>query len=203
MAWTPKLSITALLFAVTMSVNALRLDLAPSSAQAQIPGTITLSLIASDLADQIVSSYDIAISYDPFLTALGLQFGAVLGGPADSLSGSDLSVLGSVTLFEVSLLGDDDLQALQGDSVTLATLTFAAASPGISSLQFDAVLMTGAADPGHPTTPSILDPTLGGARIEVVPGVVPEPGSLALLLAALFASTPVLRRRRGLSLPIR
>ena len=176
----------------------LRLDLVPDTATITLPGTTTLDLVLSGLdADaQIVSSYDISLSYDPaVVNALTVTFGDSLGGPADSFSGFDLSVAGAIGLFEVSFVSDLALAALQGDVVTLASLSFSGVGIGTSSVQFGSVLVTGLADSSG--IPTVLTPDLGGARIIVEQGAVPEPGSLLLLLLGLSALTVFARPARG------
>jgi hypothetical protein len=196
-------SVAGIALAISVSAAALRIDLVPGAPQITLPGTTSLSVVVSGLddANQIVSSFDVALSYDPVVTATGVLFGGTLGGPADSLSLFALPA-GGITLAEVSFLPDAELDALQGDSVTLATLSFTGVSAGISSVAFTSVLLTGRADandlncpPPDGPCPALLEPDLGGARITVVPSEVPEPNALALAACALLALR-LLRGRR-------
>ena len=83
---------------------------------------------------------------------------------------------------------DSDLDASQGDSVTLASLSFQAIGAGISSLQFiqdSFFLLTGRLDTAG--IPADLNPDVGGGRVRVDPQSVPEPGMLELLIFGLTA----------------
>ena len=118
-----------------------------------------------------------------------------LGGPVDSFSSVDLSIAGRLALAAVSFLSDVELFALQGDTVTLATLTFSGLALGTSSVQLDSFLLTGREDPQNPGFATVLRPEVGGTRIIV--RQAPEPISALLLLAAFGAATLITRARRG------
>ena len=178
---------------ITAHAQALRIDLVPNTAIVTVPGTTSLNIVLSELdaAGQVVSAYDLSFLYDALLVnAIGVTFGGALGGAGDSVFGSDLTVPGAVQVFEVSLLSDTDLDALQGDSVLLASLTFRGLSPGISSLSFDDPLFLVGRD-GVP----LADVSVGGARIIVQPGTVPEPATSVLLLLGLAAAALFSRSR--------
>ena len=182
------------------SAAALRIDLLPVTSTVDVKDSTTLSVVVSglDAANEIVSSFDLSITYDAAIVdASTVQFGTLLGGPADSLRVADLGTPGSIFLAEVSVLSDADLVALQGDTVTLGLLTFLGVDVGISSIQFASVLLSGREDPNASGFPTELAPDIGGARIIVEPAApVPEPGSTLLLLTA-FALCAVFRRARA------
>jgi len=101
---------------------------------------VTISGLGSDLAPSI-STYDLDINFD----SSHLSFsGAVLG---DSALGNQLDLfgygdnvtdifvgVGSINVYEVSLDYAADLNDLQADSFTLATLTFNILKSGVSPL---------------------------------------------------------------------
>ena len=179
---------------------ALRLDLLPVPATISLPGSTTLSVVLSglDADQQILSSYDIFLTYDPAIVdATAAVFGPSLGGPLDSFSSADLSIAGHIELVEASFLSDSDLFALQGDTVMLATLMFSGLNLGTSSIQFNSFLLTGKEDPQDPGFVTVLDPEVGGTRIIVQQGTAPEPPLWLLLLAALGAAILGTRARRG------
>jgi hypothetical protein len=182
------------------SAAALRIDLLPVTSTVDVNDSTTLSVVVSGLddANEIVSSFDLSLTYDAAIVdASSVQFGTLLGGPVDSLQVSDLGTPGSIFLAEVSLLGDSDLMALQGDTVTLGLLRFLGVDVGISSIQLASVLLSGREDPSAPGFPTELDPDIGGARIIVEPGnPVSEPASTLLVLTA-FALCAVFRRARA------
>jgi hypothetical protein len=98
-----------------------------------------------------------------------------------------------------SLLSDEELSALQPDSIVLATLSFTALAPGVSPLDFDPSNPPGILIVSH--LAEAIDPSL----ITVLPGEIvvlervqtPEPSTLWLGLAGLLAVRK-LRRRRAL-----
>ena len=123
-------------------VWAIRIDFAPSDQVVQVGDALTVDLVISGLtaAGEIVSAFDLDVIYDNFiLSATGVTFGLELGDPSlpfEAQTSYDIATPGLVDLRELSLFSDDELAAQQGDDVFLATLSFAALSPGRSSLGF-------------------------------------------------------------------
>lgn len=197
-AWVRCFAAIALWIGGALPASALRLDLMPADSTIALSGSVPLSLVVSGLnADsQNVSAYDILLAFNPaIINVTGVVFGTGLGGPSDSIQGTDPSVPGALQVFEVSFLLDAALAGLQGDSVTLAVLNFSGVGLGTSSVEFTSVTMVGKTDAnGLPTT---LEPALGGARVTVVERPTPEPGSLLLLAVGLCALTVAARVRRA------
>lgn len=183
----------------SMQAAATRIDLTPAVTNTTVGSNFAVDVVLSGLSASTPSlaltDFDLDISYDTsLLNAVGVTFGTGLGGPLDGFSGFDLSVPEVVDLFAVSFLTQYvDLRALQGDTFTLATLTFSALAPGTSSLAFvqDVNFMVGlinangqdpinGANPAQCQARSCVD--VGGARVVTVPGnTVPEPSTLLLL----------------------
>jgi len=96
--------------------------------------TFSVDLIFSglgNLAAPSLVSYDIFVSYESGLFDLdSVAFGPSLGGPADATSSFSVTP-DLVELTESTLLSDADLDALQPDMFTAATLTFMAVTPGM------------------------------------------------------------------------
>jgi hypothetical protein len=167
---------------------------------------ITISGLNGLTPSLALADFDLDISYNAsLLHASGVSFGTGLGSPT-SLFGFDLSAPGIVDLFAVSIADYATLHGLQGDSFTLATLTFSSLATGTDSLAFvqnsafivalidaDNQNPVNGADPANCGTLSCVD--VSGARVVIREGgTVPEPNPLLLLGAAALA---LLVARRG------
>jgi hypothetical protein len=120
--------------------QAASISLVPSSGTVMVGDAVDVFVYVMGLEadfdpNEIVSAYDLDVSYGGAVNAVGLTFGTSLGGPLDSLQ--DFNFLaGAVDFAEVSFLADADLAQLQGDTVLLATLIFQAVAPGTATLSF-------------------------------------------------------------------
>ena len=164
-----------LFLAGAQSARAIMIDFTPL-----IGGAV--DIVISDRGSEIVSAYDLDVAYDPLgLDPIGVTFGNLLGGPFGSLQDVDLSITGIVDLAELSLLSDAALAGLQPDDFVLATIDFDVLDQGGSTdLEF---LWAAGND------------VKGLRNGVIIPGSVPEPGSVALLAVGLAALG--LRRRRS------
>lgn len=151
----------------SLSVHAIRLDFVPALQTKFIGDAVGVDVVVSGLtaANQIVSTFDLDVTYDPaILQATGGTYGSALGGGgANSFQFAPSFGGGLIDFAESSFLLDAQLDALQGDSVTLATLSFQAIAPGISSLQFVQdvfFFLTGTLD--QLGIPQDLNPDVGG-----------------------------------------
>lgn len=126
------------------SVQAIFINLNPPSQSANLGDMPTVDIVISGLEegtlDEIVSAFDLDISFDQdVLAAKDPIFGSFLGDPllAEVLFSSDIvSTPGIIDLAGLSLLSDDALAAVQPDSFVLATLAFTAIGAGTSPLSF-------------------------------------------------------------------
>jgi hypothetical protein len=195
----PLLITGSLLLLLASAATALRIDVLPVPASVGLLQSIDLTLQVSglDADQQIVSSYDVLLTFDPSLMqATAVTFGPGLGGPIDSSPLSDLSTPGQVEVSEASFLTDTELDALQGDTVILAVLSFVGTGLGTSSVQIASSLLTGTVDPQNPLFPTTLDPDVGGTRVVVQPAPIPEPGVLLLLVVGAATLLQALRIHR-------
>jgi len=196
------------------NVTATRIDLNPTLTNTSVGSSFSVAVVVSGLSAVspalAVTDFDLDISYNPLLlNATGVSFGTGLGGPLDNISGSDLlSTPGIADLFAFSFDDYPTLLGLQGDSFTLATLTFLSLAPGTDSLAFvqnDAfiVALTNTDDPSAFPVNGV-DPTVcqevscvavGGARVVINEATVPEPNPLLLLGGALLAFAGARRAR--------
>lgn len=158
-------------------VQAMSLSFVPGSQVLSGVGVAAVDIVITGLEavapQQVVSSYDLNVSYNPsVLQATGVSFGSFLGA---SLQNFDTSNPGVVELAEVSLESDASLALLQPDGFTLATLTFSAVQFGRSALTFVAVPVLGLNVIGLDA--DVLPVAGGQGAVEVVP----EPQTLVLL----------------------
>jgi hypothetical protein len=122
------------------SALAVTIGFSPDSQTVGPGDSLTVDIVVSDLGGEIVSAYDLDITYDAsVIAATSVAFGPLLGDEAlfEVFNDYDLSVPGLVDLAQLSLLSDAELLALQGgDSFALATLGFDAVGLGTSSLDY-------------------------------------------------------------------
>jgi hypothetical protein len=160
---------------------AMGFKLSPGSQTVNQGGTASVDIVATPGPQEIVAAYDFDIAYDAsIVTATGVTFGTMLGGPSDSLQDAVLTP-GLIDLAEVSFLSDADLALLQGGGeITLATLTFTGDNSGTSLIQFINYGSGGNDVKGASNTP-YGSPGLTNGSITVVSTGVPEPSTLLLL----------------------
>jgi hypothetical protein len=185
--------------------HAIDLALEPSETTVAVGSSFSVDVVVDDLdaSDEIVSGFDLTIDFDPSLVRVAgvaiatdpgneLVEQAVIGPGATA--GGVSQPLGRVNLAAISLLGDTELAAAQGDRVVLATLAMDALAPGTATLELvpdevpgvvgNDVMGTESAD----SEPSVLElASAGSANI-----VVPEPAigmlhGLALALVGALA----------------
>lgn len=195
-------AVAAFLFACSGAVGAYWIGFAPTPVTVGINTPFSIDIVVTGLATEgeLVSAYDFTIGYDlTLLQFLGAQPSGALGAGTVFVAtpGS-----GSVNLFAFSLLPDAALEPLQGDSITLATLSFTGIGIGTSSLVFSDFFAFGGrqvGQPGQTVTADLLalPHTVGQASIETTANAIPEPATLALALLALLAlaARPQFRRR--------
>ena len=177
----------SLTFAIAAKSHAVFIGFTPAVQPGATGDFVSMDLIVSGLgagAPPSVSTFDVDIGYDMAAVAIdGWTFSTELGdigaGEAIDFSLGDLG--GTLALSVVSFLLPFELDAIQGSTVTLATITFEvlALGPGeFTDVTLDTIyaLGDGIGDP--------LDITREGFG-RITNGQIPEPGSVALLLLGL------------------
>ena len=189
-----QLSLIALLLANGMVQGAINLNINPTT---QTGNSVEIGIAISGLdsgAAPSLSTYDLDLKYDSNqLSFVGAAFGdPVLGNQLDllnfgsNLTAAEISSSGVVNLFELSFDSPGELNSLQADSFTLATLTFNVLGAGTS--QFDIVINAlGDAD-GN----SLGDVTATSVAITTVP----LPPASFMMFSGLFAVLATKRNRR-------
>jgi hypothetical protein len=185
----------------SQSASAITIEMLPASSDAFVGDTISIDVVVSGLAapqaGEIVSAFDLDVLYDPaILNATSISFGAALGlSDVDTFTSSIYSP-GRLDFANVSLLLNDQLAALQGDSILLASLSFSAIGIGSSALTFDALAFPGIDLVGSDPFSRLAIDFASSALVNVSerPIGVPEPGTLAMLCIGLIGVAAARRR---------
>ncbi len=183
------LGVTALL---SSQVLAARVSLDPIEQTISLGSPAEVSVAISDLGDGLppsLGAFLIEVTFDNnILNFASVTYGESLGNPNDVFETDVVTTSGPnmVSLDEFSFLSAPELDALQPDSFTLATLTFTSVGVGTSPLGFGSIDLSDAV--GLTTA----DPTLGTANITVVP----LPATFVLLASALLGLSLVSRSHR-------
>ena len=188
------------------------LSIVPAQSSIALNGFVTVDIVISGLTgvNEIVSGFDLNVSFNTGVlrwSSIDLQPATDVMGGSSTLFGFDTDdtdgkIGGDITSF----LGDDDLDALQGDSFTLMTLTFQGIADGVSFLDFGADpdverLVTGRLEASG--IAGVLNLQYTGACVAVGTGSctqnpIPEPATFGLAGLALLGCglTRNLTRRR-------
>jgi hypothetical protein len=168
--------------------HAVAIEFAPSDTEGFVGDLFNVDVVVSGLSfgesGEIVSAFDLDVLYDPaILNATSIAFGPALGLTNVDTFASSIFSPGRLDFANVSLLFNDDLAALQGDSVLLASLTFSAIGIGSSMLSFDTLAPPGITLVGRDPFSTLPVDFAGSALLTINerPTGVPEPGALALL----------------------
>jgi len=177
--------------------SAVSIGFSPASPISVLTGdTFGVDLVVSDLGSDVVSAFDVDVTYDMgLLSPIDYAFSSeqIGGGPLgdwsmfETVNNDDFTVdpfatAGIVDLFETSLLSDTELAALQGGGpVTLARIEFEAIDNGDANLGFiwDA-----------------FNDVKGRNNKPIIPSSVPEPTTIVLYgLGLALAGLAGLRRK--------
>ena len=186
---------------VALPASAITLSMTPSTQQTTVGGSASVDVVVSGLsaAGEIVSGWDINIGFDPaMLGNASVTFNDAPFGGVDFLGFDNVSTPGDVAAEGLSFLLDADLGLLQGDSLTLFSVSFEGLSDGFSLLSFGADPLFERNVVGRNAQSLAL--TVQGACIGVGTGScavnpVPAPATIALLGLGLFGLIPFYRRK--------
>jgi len=178
------------------------LSIVPTSTSISVGGTVTGNLVISglDSSSEIVSGFDLDVFFDPAVlsaSTLTTHFGP-WGTGSDVILSQDFVAPGHVSFFLSAIPEDAILDALQGDSFVLSSISFQGLTDGFSYINFGTDLDTERNVVGRDFFS--LNQVTTGTCIAVGTGEcpandVPEPTTLPLVLLALTAGGLVLRRR--------
>ena len=172
------------------TANAYQLTFNPQTQSVAVGGNVAVDAVLSGLtsASQIVSAFDVSVDFNSSIVSflsgtLGTNFGALASFANPTVSGSSISW--NLTSAEL----DAALQGMQGDSVSLGTLSFNALAVGSSLLSYSYSDVTG-------LNSSALSPDLLTGNITVTgTGPVPEPSTLMLLSLGVLGMLAAKRRK--------
>jgi hypothetical protein len=181
--------------------EAISLDLQPAAQAVSAGDSLQVDVVISGLtsANEIVSAFDLDVTYDPsVLQATGVTFGTLLGDAAslwdilldptmsyDAITDFNL-LSGRVDFAELSVLGDEDyLASLQGDGFSLATLSFRALAGGIADVAFVPDAIYGIDVKGRGDNILVLDVSDAIVTVAEGPAGAPAPSTLWLCLVGL------------------
>lgn len=157
------------------------LFLEPADSTTTPGGSVSIDVMISGLgagSPPSVGAFDLTLAYEPELLQLtGAGFGALLGDPDLEAVTSIVPSAGSINLAEISLLDPAVLDALQGSSFSLATLTFQAIGPGTAHLAFADALVGDAFGSVVP-----IDAFRGATIAVGTTSPIPEPNTRPLYL---------------------
>jgi hypothetical protein len=173
------LALLALATAAVRDASALVLSFSPTSVPANVGDSVSVDVVATALGTDVIAGFDLDVLFDPSILApTSVLFGTGLGDPSlfEALTSFGFTP-GVVDFAEVSFLTTSELDALQSEPLTLATLGFDVIGPGLSALSFRLDAANLVVD-GDGNTLEVV--TRAGS---VGNAVVPEP-SAALVFAA-------------------
>jgi len=177
--------------------RAVTIDFVPAAQTVTLGTAAQVDVVVSGLGDGVAPSlgaFDIDVAFDDTVLAFDqVVLGADLGDPdsiLETVSGAGLLGPGLIDAFVVSFLLDFELDALQGDSVVIASLLFDTVGIGTSALTLPQVLLGDALG-----VPLALDAPAGSGSIQVAAAsALPATGTFALLAAALALALARVRR---------
>ena len=186
-----------------LPAHAVEIFFNPLEVTTPLGGAVGVDVVVSGLGApgstrEVISAFDLDVLFDSsilsfnrlvFSDALGLvdfdTFTGVVGSP------------GRIDFANLSLLGNADLLATQGNQIVLASLFFDAIAFGTSMLSFDSSVLGGLELIGLDPFATLALDSVGTGQITVAAAQsVPEPGALSLLGLTL-AGLGVLRSRKA------
>jgi len=181
--------ICVLTLVATGSSHALMLSLEPSAPSIGVGGTALVDLNISGLGNGAAPSlgaFYAEITFDDSIVSFdSVVYGSLLGDTDPSAFETDIMTtpgVGEVSLDEFSFLWDFELDALQPEDFTLATLSFIGLAEGVSPLGFGFTDLSDAAIPANSLFPAFQTAEITVASAQPVP----EPATMLLFVAGLI-----------------
>ncbi len=184
--------------------HALSVSLDPAALTAPAGGSLAFNVRISDLGAEVLSTYDISVSFDAAILNLSsVTFGTAMNlGVLDTVNQGRINGPGTVNLVDTATASDPDLLAGQADSFVLFRLNFTGAGVGSSAINLTANILGGHSEPDPffgDLFPVVLQADVSGGRAVINQrdggGTVPEPSSFALAGLALMGLIGASRKR--------
>ncbi len=124
----------------TLRADPINIEVVPSTPAPTVGETFTADVVVSGLGNFSASSlgaFDLNFAFNTSMVSfVGVTFGTLLGDPlaAEAITGF-IPTAGNLNAFNVSLLTQAQLDALQPASFTLFTVTLQVVGAGVSSLE--------------------------------------------------------------------
>lgn len=189
-----------LIAVISSPVQALTISVESAASEVELGDTIGIAINVSDLGSFLppsLGAYEFGLTYDPAILGFtgNTSFTHYLGDPDPFAFETDISVAetvsGRIDFSVVSFLLPTELDLIQPDSFTLATVELSGLALGNSSLALSDLVLT---DAFGLTLPGVVQQS---GALQVSPsgpsGSVPVPATLLLL----FTLLPLLGRREG------
>lgn len=179
---------------ISADTMALSISLDPQNLDTGLGDTITLNLNISELktnGPDLLGAFSLKVNYDSsILNFDSIIFGQYLGdlGLLEADAYVDYSLAGEISLDEVSWLFDFELESLQSDNFTLASLQFTSVNLGTSFIELDNIVLSDAY--GY----NLAISEIQNAQVDVKTAPVPEPTSLFLFGTGLFCLANLKRK---------
>lgn len=190
-----RFTLTVLLL-VSLPTQAITISFNPITSTTTVGSSFDVALVISDLGIGVAPSlgvFDLELSFNPAIIDISsLFFGDPLLGDQLDLSGMGsfnnvvTQGVGLVEIFELSYDTPDDLNRLQADKFTLATLSFSGISAGVSSLGVIPISI------GDANGDSLAVNVMNAS---VIVSSVPEPATWTLLGLSALIMTPFTLRK--------
>ena len=183
------------------AAHAVPISFVPSNQSVLLGGMASVDVVVSELGNGLAPSlggFDLNVLFDSSIISLNsVTFGDGLG---DELFFEaqyfDTPGAGDVNLFGLSFLFDFELDALQTDTVLLATLIFDTLQVGVSALSVANVILSDA----FGDEIALTNNPAGLITVTTAPTRVPEPGSSSLMV---FSLGLLVWLRRRMARPVR
>ncbi|MHC1744622.1 MAG: PEP-CTERM sorting domain-containing protein [Syntrophobacteraceae bacterium] len=170
----------------------LLIEFSPASQSVDLGMNVAVDVILYELNNttEQLGAFDLSVTYNTnILSNPSVTFDNYLGDINSEALSAIVFTDGLISFFEMSLLTGLELATLQSSQFILATLSFTALAEGLTSLDFDSVILSDA-------NGDSLGADQGNGSVTVA-APVPEPSTMLLLCSGLAGLAAIRRRFNG------